>query len=164
MFRFFFKKRCIKRQRKKLYSIYKYYRFIQNNSYKNQIYYYNITFFLTLPKRQQHFNFYDIKLNKYFNFSCGTFLSKMGRKAKFFKRNHKNIMSLTLHMKKLYGFYFRYIYMFVINNFNYRQYLFFKKFLEMLNPSIYYFLHRQSYMPKFLKNRRIKRRVLRQLI
>jgi hypothetical protein len=163
MFRFFFKKRCIKRQRKKLYFTYKYYRFVQSNSCKNSVNFYNINFFLTLPKRQQHFNFYDLKLNKHFNFSCGTFLVKMGRKSKFFKRSYKNIMSLTLHMKKLYGYYFKYIYMFVINNFNYRQYLFFKKFLEMLNPHIYYFLHRQSFMPRFLNKRRIKRRVLRQL-
>ena len=77
--------------------------------------------------------------------------------------NKINIYTLIIYF--IYSeFYFKYIYMFVINNFNYRQYLFFKMFLEMLNPHVYYFLHRQSFMPRFLNKRRVKRRVLRQLM
>lgn len=163
MLRFFFKKRMIRRQRKRLMLQYLKYKFLVNLYPNNPILHYNCNFFITLPKRQHHFVFFDLKKKKEFGFSCGSFLIKMGRKTKSFKRNHKNIMSINLHFKKLYGAFLKYIYLFLINNFNYRQYLFFKKFLTMLLPSVYYFVHRQSYIPKFLNKRRIKRRVLRKL-
>jgi len=152
-----------RKQRRVLYNNYLDLRFRFNNSSRNLTDFFNCTFILSLPKRQQHFNFYDLKLEKKFGFSCGLFLLRMGRKLKSFKRNHKNIMSINLHFKKIYSSFFKYIYFFLINNFNYRQYAFFKKFMYMLSPSVYYFLHRQSYMPKFLNKRRIKRRVLRKL-
>ena len=95
--------------------------------------------------------------------SAGVFFTRMGRLQKFFKRNPKNIMTLTLQLKKDYIYYFRKIYLFFIKNFNYRQYCLYQKIMELVNPSIYYFVHHQSFMPKFLKKKRIKRRVLKTL-
>lgn len=124
---------------------------------------YNSNIYLNLPKRQQFFNFFNIKTNKFFGFSAGVFLIKMGRNQKFFKRNNKNIMSITLQLKKEYLYYFKKIYLFFIRNFNYRQYCLFKKILNLISPSIYYFIHYKSFMPKFLNKKRIKRRVLKKL-
>ena len=60
-----------------------------------------------MPKRQQFFTFFNLKTNKQLGFSTGVFLAKMGRKQKFFKRNPKNIMTLTLQLKKDYSFFLK---------------------------------------------------------
>ncbi len=125
--------------------------------------YYNSTVFFTLPKRQQFFTFFNLKTNKQLGFSTGVFLAKMGRKQKFFKRNPKNIMTLTLQLKKDYSFFFKKIYIYFIRNFNYRQYCLYKKIMDLITPKVFYFMHHQSFMPKFLKKKRIKRRVLKNL-
>ena len=72
-------------------------------------------------------------------------------------------VSWNTFLKKDYIYYFRKIYLFFIKNFNYRQYCLYQKIMELVNPSIYYFVHHQSFMPKFLKKKRIKRRVLKTL-
>lgn len=124
---------------------------------------YNSSIFLSLPKRQQFFNFLNIKTKKFTGFSAGIFLLKMGRNQKFFKRNPKNIMTITLQLKKEYLFFFKKIYLFYIKNFNFRQYCLYQKILSLISPKIYYLIHHQSFMPKFLKKKRIKRRVLKML-
>ncbi len=125
--------------------------------------FYFTNFYVTLPKRQQHFLIYDLKQTKTIVFSSGQFLSIFGRRAKFFKRNPKNIAGLTLQLKNSYEDLLSRIYFFSLKNFNYRQYSFFWKFTDILKPRILYFLHKMSYIPRFLPKRRIKRRVLRLL-
>jgi hypothetical protein len=56
------------------------------------------------------------------------------------------------------------IYLFSIVNFNFKQYNFFLKFFEELNPNILYFVHKHSFIPHFYPRRRIKRQVLRAIM
>lgn len=163
MFRFFFKRLTIKRQRQKVIAFYKFVRASLRKTTANPILFYNSTVLVTLPKRQQFFIFYDLKKEKVLNTSAGRYLLDIGRKAKFFKRQPQNIMGIVLHLKKIYPLLLQRIYLYSLPNFNYRQFLFYKRVKEIINPSIYYLFHAHSFMPKFLPKRRIKRRVLKLL-
>lgn len=122
---------------------------------------YDLCFFLTLPKRQQFFSFFFFKKNKFFTYSANYFLQKFSIKAKFYKRSSKNITSLVMHFKKIFKKELKFIYIFNIKNFSYRQYFFLSKIMELINPHIYYLIHKQSFIPRFLPKRRIKRKILR---
>jgi hypothetical protein len=83
--------------------------------------------------------------------------------TKFYKRTHKNIISVVLLLKKKFYSILKYIYLLRIKNFNYRQFTFFNKFCELFKPSIFYFQHNQSFLAKINPKKRIKRRILRLL-
>lgn len=125
--------------------------------------YYKSCFYITLPKRQQHFTVYDISKAKQRVFSAGQFLNVFGKRAKFFKRNIRSLGGIVLQMKNAHQAELGRLYFFSLKNFNFRQYVFFKKFTELLKPDILYFLHKRSYIPTFNRKRRIKRSVLKLL-
>lgn len=125
--------------------------------------FYKTSFYVTLPKRQQHFLIYNLETAKTTIFSAGQFLSVFGRRAKFFKRHPKNIAGITLQLKNSYDTILNRLYFFSLKNFNLRQYKFFVKFTDIMKPSVLYFFHKASYIPRFLPKRRIKRRILRML-
>jgi hypothetical protein len=58
---------------------------------------------LTLPKRQQYINFYNIKHNKSRNLSSGLILKRAGYLVKFYKKNATNMASIVLYLKHNYG-------------------------------------------------------------
>lgn len=120
-------------------------------------------FYLTLPKRQQHFVIMTLKTRKYITLSTGVLLKKLLNNAKFFKRIHTNISAITMQLKLNYPSLLNKIFLFYIKNFNYRQSIFFYKFIDIVNPQIYFFVHKQSFIPRFTPVRRIKRRVLKSL-
>ncbi len=163
MLRLFFTKNILITNRKNIVYFYKKVNIFFNKTYVNSSYFYRSNVNISLPKRQQHFNFFDIKLNSEINFSAGRYLLTLGQKSKFFKRNHKNVLSIILQLKKNFLNMLRSIFFFSLKNFNHRQYSFFKRFNIMLKPDIHYFLHKRSFMPLFLPKRRIRRRVLRLL-
>lgn len=163
MVRLFLKYRTLRRTKNKIMKLYHKLLIHKVAPYLALEKHYKSNFYLTLPKRQQNFVFYDISLKKFFSFTSGVYLTKMGRHMKSFKRNYKNMLVLILQLKKEYGYLLKYIYLFYIKNFNYRQYTFFKKLLNLVNPTIHYLVHKQSFMPKFLNKRRIKRRILHKL-
>lgn len=143
--------------------MYKQLKILNNNLLIKKYQLYTSNFFLTLPKRQQFFTIFNLTTLRQLNISAGRFLASFGRKAKFFKRNPKNITSIVLQLKKTYIHILKYIYFFYIKNYTKRQFLFFQKFLSLLQPTVEYFIHRQSFIPRFLPKKRIKRRVLRLL-
>lgn len=163
MLRLFFNKNILINNRKDIVYFYKKINIFFNKTYIHKISFYRSNVYISLPKRQQHFNFFDIKFNSDINFSAGRYLLILGQKSKFFKRNHKNILSIILQLKKNFSKTLKRIWFFSLKNFNHRQYSFFKRFNIMLKPNIYYFLHKKSFMPLFLPKRRIRRRVLRLL-
>ena len=123
---------------------------------------YTTCFFLTLPKRQYIFSFWNLKNNKIINTSTGKILSKLTKsKSKFLKRDMGALPIITLNFKVNDLSLLKYIYLFSIKNFNKKQYDFFKKFCKLIQPNIYYLIHKQSYIPRFLSKRRIKRSVLK---
>lgn len=129
------------------------------NSYFKLLFF-NITH-LTLPKRQQYINFYNIKHNKSRNLSSGLILKRAGYLVKFYKKNATNMASIVLYLKHNYGRWLTNVYLFKIKNFSYRQFLFFKKLTSLVSCSIFYLIHTKSYMPRFFPRRRIKRRIAR---
>lgn len=161
MLRIFLKKRKLKKCRNKIIIIYKKILFYSKKSATANYKLYDSFFFLTLPKRQQFFFIYNTNLNKQINLSSGRFLAFFGKRAKFFKRNPKNIAGIVMQLKKSYLYLLKYIYLFYIKNCNKRQYLFFDKFNTLIKPNIFFLIHKQSYIPRFLPIRRVKRRVLR---
>lgn len=161
MLRIFIKKLKLKKTKKKIIKLYNNILFINASSAFYQYKVYDSFFFLTLPKRQQFFTIFNLKENKQFNLSSGRFLAFFGKRAKFFKRNPKNIAGIVMQLKKSYIHLLKYIYLFYIKNCNKRQYSFFEKFIALIKPHIFFLVHKQSYIPRFLPTRRIKRKVLK---
>ncbi len=123
---------------------------------------YTTCFFLNLPQRQYIFSFWDLKNNKIINTSTGKILSSLTKsKSKFLKRDDGALPIITLHFKVNNLQLLKNIYLFSIKNFNKKQYDFFKKFCKLIQPNIYYLIHKQSYIPRYLSKRRIKRSVLK---
>lgn len=164
MLRFLFKRLSSKKQRTTIIKFYRSCKLSVQKFVGDKTLLYTSLVSITLPKRQQHFNFFDLKTKKYIHFSAGSYLLKIGRKAKFFKRNPKNLVSIVLQLKRDYPVLLKYIYIYYIKNFNYRQLNTLKKLYEILNPKIYYLCHRQSFLPQFLPKRRIKKRVYKKLL
>ena len=163
MLRIFFKKKIIKKQRKLVIQEYKRISSLFKKCYSSIEHLYESNFSVTLPHRQQHFSFTDFKLNRVLSFSAGRYLLFMGHKSKYFKRRAANIVSIVLQLKRNFPRLLSLIYLFSLKNFNYRQFLFFKKLISIANPNIKYFMHKRSYLPKFLRKHRIRRRVLKML-
>lgn len=123
---------------------------------------YTTCFFLNTPKRQYTFSFWDLKNNKITNITTGKLLKFIVTHFnKFLKRSIKSLSLLILHFKANDFELFKYIYLFKINNFNKKQFDFFKRFCVLLKPNIHYLVHKQSYIPRILSKRRIKRSVLK---
>lgn len=160
MLRTFFSKHIIQKQRAQTVYIYKNTQFAVNKTLLEKYIFFKSNFYITIPKRQQHFNIFEFKKLKDINFSTGVYLLTIGQKSKFFKRNPKNMLSMILQMKSNLISVLESIWLFSLRNFNYRQFTFFKKFCSAITPEIAYFVHKRSFMPLFLKKRRIRRRVL----
>lgn len=157
----YWKKKSCKRQRKAVISFYYQLLFKINNTTLKADNYAKSCFFFNLPKRQQQFTIWQLNPAKHINFSTGKFLNVLKKSAKFYKRNHKNAATIMMQLKKTYGILLKYIYFLRIRNYNFRQYTFFMKYIELFSPVIYYFQHKQSFIPRFNPRRRIKRRILR---
>lgn len=123
--------------------------------------YANCCFFYSLPARQHQFTIWQFLPKKHINFSTGKFLNMLKKNVKFYKRDSRSTATLMLQLKKVYGSLLKYIYYMRINNYNYRQFNFFVKYVELFNPYIYFFQTKQSFIPRWTTKRRIKRRVLR---
>lgn len=159
----YYKKRIIRKHLKIIVSKYKQISYRYLTIMKDNIKYYTNMFFVTLPKRQQHFIFSNLLLNKQQNFSSGQFLNTFGRRAKYFKRHPKNIAAIVLQLKNVFYYDLVRLYLLKIKNFNYRQYIFFMKFMESIKPDVCFFIHKKSYLNKLSPKRRIKRKYLKKL-
>ena len=81
-------------------------------------------------------------------FNTGKILSTLKKNIKFFKRDSRNTATVMLQLKKVFGITLKYIYYMRISNYNYRQYNFFIKYMELFNPHIYFLQHKQSFIPR----------------
>lgn len=123
----------------------------------------DIKFFsLLLHKKLHYYNFFLFK--KYYTFSNGQLLKVRTKLTKFFKKSRKShgasIVALTKKThKKLSNINF-----FFCKNFNYKNYLWFKKFIDLINPKIGYLMITQGWNYVHKYKRRIKKKILRNLI
>lgn len=147
---------------KKLLNVYKFQKYyLVNHAFDDHNF--SSNFILTLPQRQQCFSFYNLVKKEQLTFTCGKFLNKFYTPAKFYKRSIKNIGGITMTLKKQYIHVLKRFYLVKILNFNYKQWLFWDKLDDTIHPSVKFFLHKKSYIPRWQGKRRIKRVVLRML-
>lgn len=142
-------------------------------TYTNQNYYlkthqfdeesFDSTVTLTNPQRQQCFCFFDLSKQQQITFTAGRFLNQYYTPAKFYKRSIKNVGGIVMALKKQYLPIFRRIFLIKILNLNYKQWVFWDKFDDTIHPTVKFFLHKKSYLPRWQGKRRVKRVVLRML-
>lgn len=125
--------------------------------------FYTSCFHVTIPKRQQHFRLQKLATQQTRVFSGGQILQIHSKRSKFFKRHYQNIASIIMQLKIGYPEFLKKIYLFSLKNFNRRQFIFFEKFTDALRPTVKYFMHKQSFAPRFLPKRRIKKNVFRMI-
>jgi hypothetical protein len=158
----YYKRKIISKSKINLVVLYKKFSLKINKILLNFTDIYTTCFFLNTPKRQYIFCFWDLKLNKIVNTTTGKLLKLIVKNFnKFLKRSIKSLPLLILHFKANDFYLFKNIYLFKLKNFNKKQFDFFKKFCILLKPNVHYLVHKQSYIPRFLPKRRIKRSVLK---
>lgn len=124
---------------------------------------YTSSFYLSLPCRQHCFSILNF-IGKDVNLTSGMILNFKWSVSKCLKRSTSSNSVFSLYFKRFYFKILFNIYLYIIKNFNYRQYIFFLNFFEKLKPNILYFVHKHSYLKYFKPKRRIKRSVLRLIL
>ncbi len=158
----YYKKKIINKNKLNVLILYKKFNLKINKILLDFTNVYTTCFFLNTTKRQYIFSFWDLKINKITNITTGKLLKFIVTNFnKFLKRSIKSLSLLILHFKANNIDLFKNIYLFKISNFSKKQFDFFKKFCTLLKPNICYLVHKQSYIPRFLPKRRIKRSVLK---
>jgi len=119
-------------------------------------------FFLTMHKKLHYFSFiYD---KKKYVLSAGRILKKTNKSIKFFKKSRKSIIVtigiLNRNLKKN----FKRINFFLCNNFNYRNYLWIKKYIRMISPKIKYFILTNNWNYIVKQKRRLKKKILKNIV
>lgn len=112
-------------------------------------------FQLSFHKRQQYFTLGMLSKKKIVTLSTGQLIKPWVKGIKYYKKDRKNI-GLTVAAIK-YRFYINNIGFLFCKNYNYRHYLWLKKYIKVTNPHFSYILFTKSwpYSPK--SRRRIKR-------
>lgn len=140
-----------------LYSIY-----MEINKNKNKHTYYLDYFSIFMHKKLHYYNYNY--LNKYYTISNGQLLKVRTKLTKFFKKSRKSHGSSIVSLNKRVNKQLNKINYFFCKNFNYKNYLWLKKFLEVIKPTINYFIITRGWNYVHKYRRRIKKKILRNLI
>jgi hypothetical protein len=135
--------------------------FLKKLSIKQFNYKFSLT--LSLPKRQHIFNFFNFMTNKYSVLTTGVLFKQYLTVAQFYKKQLEATTALVLLLKRFLFFKYSTFFYIFIYNLNFRQYVFFSKFLELIAPSIFLLLVKKPHILRLKYKKRIKRRVLRLL-
>ena len=135
--------------------------FLKKISLKQFNYKFSLT--LSLPKRQHIFNFFNFITSKYRVLTTGVLFNQYLTTAQFYKKQLEATTALILLLKRFLFFKYSTFFYIFIYNLNYRQYVFFSKFLELIAPSIFLLLVKKPHILRLKYKKRIKRRVLRLL-
>lgn len=146
---------------KNLSELYYLYLNIYDFKQTNQLFYID-KFFLYIHKK---LHYYNITLNnKQFVISNGYLLRVRTKLTKFFKKSRKSYgASITALNKILKKKLFK-INLFYCKNFNYKNYLWLKKFTSLIKPQINYFIITRGWTYVHKYKRRIKKKIFRNLI
>jgi hypothetical protein len=144
-----------------LTNLYLYYLII-NKQITNKKSYFISKFFLYIHKK---LHYYNITLNtKQFVLSNGRLLKVRTRLTKFFKKSRKSYGASITALNKLFKKKLFKINFFFCKNFNYKNYLWLKKLVSLINPEINHFMVTQGWTYVHKYRRRIKKKILRNLI
>ena len=161
--KYLWKKRKAKRSLRIILFIYRYMQLYivtsAGNSALLKLYY--MIIHISLPTRQHFFNFFNLTVQKSYNYSSGVLLKLADYNVKFYKRTHNCAATLALFFKSHYLGWWSSIYLLVIKNFNYRQISLYKKLNTLIKLNIYYLLHNRPFITNVFPKRRIKRRIVR---
>lgn len=122
-----------------------------------------INFFsIFLKKKLTYYHFIFPK--KKYTYSNGQLLKNKIQKIKFFKKSQKCFgLCINILYKKSHKL-LKSISVFYCKNFNYKNYIWIKKFFTLIKPSIDYFITSQSWNFIMKKKKRIKKKIYRNLI
>lgn len=155
----FFKKKINKKNKIILY----------NNCYKNsvinliELHHLTSYFGLFMRKKLQFFKYY---YKKYYSLSNGITSKLKDRKLalhKFFKKTSKSIPHTIVFFEKVFLNFFRHLTIFECKNYNFRNHTWIKKFTNLLQPNIKYFIVGKSFNYSTKKKRRLKKIVFRNI-
>ena len=119
-------------------------------------------FFLYINKKLHYYNITPIK--KQFIFSNGRLLKVRTKLTKFFKKSRKSYGASVTALNKILKKKLLKINFFFCKNFNYKNYLWLKKLITLVNPQINYFMVTGGWTYVHKYRRRIKKKILRNLI
>ncbi len=119
-------------------------------------------FSLLLHKKLHYYNYNY--LNKNYTISNGQLLKIKTKITKFFKKSRKSHGSSISYLNKKLNKQMNKINFFFFKNFNYKNYLWLKKFLEIIKPNINYYIITRGWNYVHKYRRRIKKKILRNLI
>lgn len=105
---------------------------------------YQFLFFsIFMHKKLTYFKY--IAKSKAYIYSTGQLLKKKIKKIKFFKKSLKNFGHTISLLNQKFSKPIKSIYLFYCKNFNYKNYLWIKKFYSLSNPNIRYFVVSNSW-------------------
>lgn len=119
-------------------------------------------FFLYIHKKLHYYNITPSV--KQFVFSNGRLLKVRTRLTKFFKKSRKSHGASITALNKIVKKRLSKINFFFCKNFNYKNYIWMKKFISLINPQINYFIVTGGWTYVHKYRRRIKKKILRNLI
>jgi hypothetical protein len=122
----------------------------------------SLFFSILLHKKLQYF-MYELN-NKLIIKSAGQLFGIISKKTKFFKKTRKSIGTSIAMLKKKLHLQFKYINFFYCKNFNYRNYLWLKKYIQLIKPSFNYFFITRNWLYLHKNKRRLKKKIWRNLI
>ena len=119
-------------------------------------------FFLYIHKKLHYYNI--TQLEKQFIFSNGRLLRVRTKLTKFFKKSRKSYGASITALNKIFKKKLIKINFFFCKNFNYKNYLWMKKLVSLVNPQINFFIVTNGWTYVHKYRRRIKKKILRNLI
>lgn len=123
---------------------------------------YKFTFLsIFLNKKLTYLRYFFKK--KYYTPSTGQILGIRLKNIKYFKKSNKSTGIVINLLKKKFKKKIKSIFMFFCNNYNYKNYLWIKKFHYLINPQIGYFIVSRSWNYITKKKKRIKRKIFKNL-
>jgi len=141
-------------------------------------YWYNTQKILNLKKKKFLIIFFSLiihkKMNRYlilsnknriYNLSNGQILNSRKKKiVKFFKKSIKSISPVINLLNRRMNKKLRLVKYFHCKNYNYKNYLWIKKYFYLLKPTIYNFIITRAWSNVIKSRRRIKKKILKNLI
>ena len=101
--------------------------------------------------------------NKYYTPSTGQILGTRLNNIKYFKKSNKSSGVVINLLNRKFRKSIKSIFIFFCNNYNFKNYLWVKKFHYLINPQIGYFIISRSWNYITKKRRRIKRKIFKNL-
>ena len=120
-------------------------------------------YFYLVNHKKLHYFIFNYNL-KHYVCSAGRLLQKANKFIKFFKKSRKNItVSINILNKNLKNK-FQKVNFFICKNFNYKNYLWLKKYQYLIKPQFNYLVLTNSWDYISKQKRRIKKKIIRNLI